>query len=296
MDRAEDEALQLQRVGCQSHLNHSNHTWWRRPWTQVEKEAIVTKAENEARRIFGERAAFYTTSAAHTDPEVLARVVALAAPEREWIALDIATGTGHTAFALAGHVRLVVGTDVTPEMVREAKTLRATRGIVNVAFTLADVHCLPFPSAAFHLITCRRAAHHFSQIRRALAEMRRVLRAGARLVIDDRSVPEDDFVDTCMNQLDRYHDPSHVRQYRPSEWRRLLEGQGFSVEAIEPYTRHRPLTSFTGKASPEGVRGIHATIAGLTSVQREALGFREVNGEPFLSHWYCTLVAHTSEA
>jgi SAM-dependent methyltransferase len=186
---------------------------------------------------------------------------------------------------------MVVGTDLTPEMLREAKMLRAAKGIANVTFTLADVHGLPFPSAAFHLITCRRAAHHFSQIRQAIAEMRRVLRRGGRVVIDDRSVPEDDFIDTCMNQLDRYHDPSHVRQYRPSEWRQLLEGRGFRVETVQPYTKHRPLTAFTGKATPDGVRGIHATIAGLTSVQREALNLRDVNGERFLNHWYCTVVA-----
>jgi ubiquinone/menaquinone biosynthesis C-methylase UbiE len=256
----------------------------------------VKKTEEEARRVFGERATFYTTSAAHTDPEVLARVVALAGPEPAWIALDIATGTGHTAFALAGHVGMVVGTDLTPEMLREAGALRAINGIGNVAFTVADVHQLPFPSATFHLITCRRAAHHFSQIQQALAEMGRALRAGGRLVIDDRSVPEDDFVDECMNQLDRYHDPSHVRQYRPSEWRRLLEVQGFSVTAIESYTRHRPLTAFTGKASPDGVHGIQATIARLTPTQREALDLRDVNGEPFLSHWYCTLVATIGKA
>ena len=256
----------------------------------------MKKAEREARRVFGERAHFYTTSAAHTDPEVLARVVALAGPEPAWIALDIATGTGHTAFALAGHVRMVVGTDLTPEMLREAGALRASKGIGNVAFTLADVHHLPFPSATFHLITCRRAAHHFSQIQQALAEMGRTLRDGGRLVIDDRSVPEDDFVDACMNELDRYHDSSHVRQYRPSEWRRLLEGQGFNVVALESYTRHRPLTAFTGKASPEGVQGIHAVVARLTPTQREALNLREVNGEPFLSHWYCTVVATIGKA
>lgn len=256
----------------------------------------MDKMEREAQRVFGQRAVFYTTSTAHTDPQVLARVVALAAPEPTWTALDIATGSGHTAFPLAGHVRMIVGTDLTPEMLREAKSLRAAKGIVNVRFTLADVHCLPFPSATFHLITCRRAAHHFSLIQRALGEMGRVLRAGGRLVIDDRSIPEDDFVDTCMNQLDRYHDPSHVRQYRPSEWRRLLEDQGFIVEVVEPYTKHRPLTSFTGKASPEGVRGIQATIAGLSPVQREALNLREVDGEPFLNHWYCTLAAHIAEA
>jgi ubiquinone/menaquinone biosynthesis C-methylase UbiE len=262
----------------------------------MEQEASVKKAEEEARRVFGERATFYTTSAAHIDPEVLARVVALAGPEPDWIALDLATGTGHTAFALAGHVRRVVGTDLTPEMLREAGALRAIKGIGNVVFTVADVHHLPFPAATFHLITCRRAAHHFSQIQQALAEMGRTLRAGGRLVIDDRSVPEDDFVDACLNQLDRYHDPSHVRQYRPSEWRRLLEGQGFSVTALKSYTRHRPLTAFTGKASPEGAQGIQATIARLTPTQRVALNLRDVNGKPFLSHWYCTLVATIAKA
>jgi len=252
--------------------------------------------EEQARRVFGERAAFYTTSAVHADPQVLARVVALAAPRPDWLVLDIATGTGHTAFALAAHVRAVVGTDLTPEMLREARTLRAAKGLANVSFTLADVHDLPFPAGTFHLITCRRAAHHFSRMGLALGEMHRVLRDGGRLVIDDRSVPEDDFVDACMNELDRYHDESHVREYRPSEWRRLLEGQGFKVEALEPYTKHRPLTSFTEKASPKGVQGVHAVIARLTSVEREALNLREVNGEPYSNHWYCTLAATIAKA
>ena len=252
---------------------------------------MVKKAENEARRIFGERAAYYTTSAAHTDPEVLARMVALAAPEPEWIALDIATGTGHTAFALAGHVRMVVGTDLTPEMLREAKTLRAAKRIANVAFTLADVHGLPFPSAAFQLITCRRAAHHFSQIQRALAEMGRVLRAGGRLVIDDRSVPEDEFVDACMNELDRYHDGSHVRQYRASEWRDLLETHGFAVEVLECHVKHRPLSAFTEGVSPENVGRIHAVLDRLTAAQRDALQLRDVHGEPHLNHWYVRIAA-----
>jgi len=42
----------------------------------------MASTEKEAMRIFGERAARYTTSAAHTDPQVLARVVELAAPSR----------------------------------------------------------------------------------------------------------------------------------------------------------------------------------------------------------------------
>ncbi len=246
----------------------------------------MRKTEEEAKRIFGERAARYTTSAAHIDPQVLARLVELAAPQRDWLVLDVATGTGHTAFALANHVHAVIGIDLTVEMLKELKRLGATRGIANVALGLADVHDLPFPSETFHLITCRRAAHHFSRIGQALCEMRRVLRAGGRLVIDDRSVPEDDFVDACMNRLDWYHDESHVREYRPSQWQQLLEDHGFAVEAIQGYVKHRPLTAFTADVSPENVRGIHEVLEGLTPEQRAALNLRDVDGQPHLNHWY----------
>ena len=248
--------------------------------------------EQKAREIFGERAARYTTSAAHTDPQVLTRVVELAGPQRDWLVLDVATGAGHTAFALARHVRAVIGIDLTVEMLVESKQLATASGISNVALGLADVHNLPFPSETFHLITCRRAAHHFSHIGQALREMYRVLRAGGRLVIDDRSVPEDNFVDACMNRLDYYHDESHVREYRPSEWERLLEDHGFTVAAIESYVKHRPVTAFTADVSQENVRRIHEILDGLTPAQRVALNLREVDGQPHLNHWY-VMVAGT---
>ena len=163
---------------------------------------------------FSQRAAFYTTSSAHTDKSVLDRVVELAQPQAHQIALDVATGTGHTAFAIASFVREVIAIDVTIEMLIEGRKLKAERGVSNVEFRLADVHELPFDDRSFDSVTCRRAAHHFVDIEKSLAEMKRVLTRGGRLVIDDRSVPEDDFVDAAMNRLDWLHDESHVRQYR----------------------------------------------------------------------------------
>ena len=96
--------------------------------------------EEAAKRIFAERAATYTSSATHADPQVLARVVALATPQSDWVALDIATGTGHTAFALAPHVRSLIGIDLTPEMLREAERVRRERAVGNVDFRVGDVH------------------------------------------------------------------------------------------------------------------------------------------------------------
>ena len=247
--------------------------------------------EGAVRRIFGERASMYATSAAHTDSQVLAKVVGLATPHPDWSALDVATGTGHTAFALAPHVASVIGIDVTPEMLSEAERLRAGRSLANVGFRLADVHQLPFEDGTFHLITCRLAAHHFSRIDQALREMKRVLRPDGRLVIDDRSVPEDDFVDDCMNALDRYHDESHVREYRPSEWRKLLDGAGLIAEAVEPYVKHRPLTSLTDGVSPENVRRVYALLKRLNASQREVLNLVEMDGQLYINHWYIMLSA-----
>jgi len=247
--------------------------------------------EELAKQSFGERAAFYTTSAAHADPTVLAQVVELAAPQPHWRGLDIATGSGHTAFALAPHLHAMVGADLTAEMVGEAKGLRATNGLANVDFALADVHYLPFGDATFDVITCRRAAHHFSDIGGAVNEMRRILRPGARLVIDDRSVPEDDFIDWCMNTLDTYHDPSHVREYRPSEWSQMLQRAGFTVEAMRPYTQRRPMSALSGDIPPERAAKIDSVLRGLDSGQREAMGYVDVAGDPHLTHWYVMLAA-----
>jgi ubiquinone/menaquinone biosynthesis C-methylase UbiE len=247
--------------------------------------------EESARAIFGDRAAFYTTSTTHKDPKVLARVVELAGAGPGWRALDIGTGTGHTALAIAPHVAHVVATDITPEMLAEGERLRAERGVDNVEFAIADVHHLPYPDGSFDLVTCRRAAHHFSDINLALREMARVLKVGGRLVIDDRSVPESDFVDEMMNRLDTYHDASHVRQYRPSEWRAMLAGAGFEVETLEPYTQHRPLGSLTDGVDAADVAKIHAALAGLDASQRASLNLTESDGETRINHWYMILSA-----
>ena len=247
--------------------------------------------EQSARKSFGERAAMYTTSAAHADPQVLARVVELGAPQADRPALDVATGTGHTAFALAPHVSRVVGIDLTPQMLAEGEKLARERCIANAHFCLADAHALPFEAETFHLVTCRRAAHHFSDIARALREMRRVLCTGGRLVIDDRSVPEDDFVDERMNDLDRLHDESHVRQYRPSEWERMLSTSGFAVESLEPYIKHRPLTALTEGVSAANVRKIHAMLDSLSADQRRAFNLVEREDQLFLNHWYVMILA-----
>lgn len=249
------------------------------------------EVEDKAREVFGERAAFYLDSACHTEAAVLDRVVAWSLAEPHWRALDIATGTGHTALALAPHVAEVVGIDITPQMLNLARALAEGRGVMNVTFEVADAHALPYQDASFELVTCRRAPHHFADLGKALAEMRRVLRPGGRLVIDDRSGPSHDPLHDLMNELDRLHDGSHVRQHRPEEWKALLSEAGFVVDRVAEYERLRPLTALTDGVQPERIARIAALIDGLDAAARKTMGVQDVEGIRHTLHWYATLSA-----
>jgi len=219
-------------------------------------------------------------------------LVEVANPKAGWRVLDIGTGTGHTALAFAPHVHEVVGLDLTEEMLREARKLAQERSIDNVMFHSADVHQLPLElEESFDLVTCRRAAHHFSDIERALREMVCTLRPGGMMLIDDRSVPEDDWIEETMHRLDCLHDESHVRQYRASRWWALLENAGLSVEVVELYTKHRPVTALTDRVPPENVAEIHAILSGLTAEQQSKLRLETVDGKAHSTHWYLMVAA-----
>lgn len=248
-------------------------------------------AAASARAYFTRNAAVYVSSKTHADAEVLGRIAAMAQVSAGARVLDVATGAGHTALALAEHTAMTVAADLTRAMLLEARTLAAARGVRELRLLECDAHALPFAEKSFDVVACRRAAHHFAQIDVALAEFRRVLCDGGRLIIDDRSVPEDDIADALMQQLDTLHDPSHVRQYRVSEWERMLAHAEFRLEHLEPYTQLRPLSALTTGATPEDAAAVRAIFAGLNEADRRRLGVVEDAGGIFSTHWYILLSA-----
>lgn len=221
---------------------------------------------------FERQARHYTVSTVHAGGESLDRLVELAEPRPDDLALDIATGTGFTACAVAPFVRRVIASDLTPAMLYETRALTARRGLSNVIAQYADAEALPFRDGVFDLVTCRTAPHHFSDPVLFLRETCRVLKPGGRLVVSDTCSPEDDDGDGWMHRLEVLRDATHVRNYRPAEWQTMVSQTGLAWEAGE--TGLRQSMSFTewvarSGTAPEVIEELRRMILNASPALRE---------------------------
>jgi ubiquinone/menaquinone biosynthesis C-methylase UbiE len=193
---------------------------------------MSANATDVARAQFGAVAETYATSTYHASGPDLQALVHAAAPVGTERVLDLGCGAGHTALAIAPHVAHVTAVDVTPDMLQTAARLAEQRGVTNIGFQHADAAELPFEPATFDLVTSRVAAHHFADPLKALAEVRRVLRPGGHFVLVDAISPEEAPQDTFLNCFELLRDASHVRDWRISEWLRMLSESGFAEPAL----------------------------------------------------------------
>ena len=145
-------------------------------------------------------------------------------------ALDVGTGAGHTALALAPHVRLVLALDITPEMLAEARRLGAANGVANLRLVEGAVEAVPVRPRSCDIVTCRVAAHHFRAADKAIAEMARVLRPGGRLLLVDNYAPDRPELDEFINRLEVLRDPSHVREHTLAQWQGFMAAADLRVE------------------------------------------------------------------
>jgi SAM-dependent methyltransferase len=81
------------------------------------------------------------------------------------MAVDVATGTGSTAFALARHVAQVIGIDVAFEMIEQGPARAAREEISKVRCLDGSAEQIPLADGASTLVTSMHASHHFHACR-----------------------------------------------------------------------------------------------------------------------------------
>ena len=197
-------------------------------------------AKHVAQERFGKYAASYTApwhNAAGPDLELIARLVG---DHPLWVALDIATGGGHTALAVAPHVARVVATDITAPMLGAAREFVLSRGAGNIDFALADAEDLPFPACSFDLVTCRIAAHHFPDPARFVLEVLRVLQPGGLFILQDQVTPEEAGTAEWVTRFENRRDPSHQRALSPFNFAGGVRVQPEDLAELRAWLRQAP--------------------------------------------------------
>ena len=199
---------------------------------------VAMDAKHVAQERFGRYAASYVASRHHAGGSDLERLTELAGHHPGWVALDIATGGGHTALAVA--------------LQRPA----------NVDFQLADAEDLPFPACSFDLVTCRIAAHHFPDPARFVAEVARVLQPSGLFLLQDQVTPEDPGAATWLTGFEKRRDPSHVRALSGPQWLALLGSSGFSVETEDRFEKRLRLVKWVADqgGTPEDLAELRAWL------------------------------------
>lgn len=124
--------------------------------------------------------------------------------------LDVACGPGLITRAVAAIARHVVGIDITPAMIEEARKRQGAMGLTNMDWKVGDVLPLPFPDSSFSAVITRYSFHHFLEPEAVLTEMVRVCQPGGRVAVVDviMSTPEQA---EAYNRMEKLRDPSHTR-------------------------------------------------------------------------------------
>lgn len=142
---------------------------------------------------------FLSTTAALYDPTVRAmgfgrlwpRVAELAAPDPGARCLDVCTGTGGVALALAARGATVLGIDLaTGLLARAERKARAAHLSAATRWLHMDARSITRPDASYPLVTCCMALHEMAEPEReqVLSELHRVARD--RVVVAEYRVPE----------------------------------------------------------------------------------------------------------
>ncbi len=184
-----------------------------------------------------------------------ARAALLAEEVRDFVgptgderALDVGTGTGALALALAPLVREVVGLDPVPELLELARE----RALANTEFVEGDGTALPYSDESFDLAGTHRTLHHVSRPDRVVAELARVTRRRGRVLVVDQLAPDDPEEAAALHVFETTRDPSHTRLLTGAELRDLFAANGLELLRERRVEERRELQAYLDLAGCEG--------------------------------------------
>jgi ubiquinone/menaquinone biosynthesis C-methylase UbiE len=227
---------------------------------------------------FDPRAHAYLTSAVHSSgPDLDQAVQQVRQLASRGAMLDVGCGAGHLSFVLAPLFDRVLATDLSPSMLATVRATADQRRLPQIEVMEASAEMLPFGGGTFDLVCSRYSAHHWRDLPAALQEMRRVARPGGMLLMIDLLGEESPVVDTHLQAIELLRDPSHVRDYSLSQWRRQLETAGFALHHEASWPTRMEFGSWVERMGtpPASVAAIRNLLAGASREVRAGLAVEQ---------------------
>jgi ubiquinone/menaquinone biosynthesis C-methylase UbiE len=193
----------------------------------------MSSAHNEiVRESFTAQATAFAANPWVSDEQRIARLVSAARLTGKERVLDIATGPGYVAEALAKNSREVLGMDLTEAMLAIARARTEEHGVKNISFRIGDAQDLPFDEDQFDVVVCRLALHHVQQPARVVSGMARLCRSGGMVLVEDIYASEHSARAGYQDGWEILRDPSHVRALPLSELLHLFRDAGLETETV----------------------------------------------------------------
>jgi len=175
--------------------------------------------------------------------------------------LDLGTGTGLVARALAARGAVASGIDIAPEQIEAARAAARREGLA-IDFRVAPAEACPYADGTFDVVIASQCWMYFDAAR-AFAEVRRVLAPGGVLVTTHFSwLPRLDPVARASERLVLRHNPA----WRGATWSGAVpsvpawtEGRA-TVRAMFWFDERVPFTHAAWRGRMRACRGVGATL------------------------------------
>ena len=145
--------------------------------------------------------------------------------------LDVGTGKGHFALALAKRGFSFISIDLSDEEQKTALLNLRYYGLdKQVTLRKEDAQALSFPDQSFDVIFSINVFHHLEKPERVLREMERVVRPAGKIVLSDFNAKGFEIINACHTLEGKVHDRS---KHDLREAKDYFLSTGFDVDEFE---------------------------------------------------------------
>ncbi len=241
----------------------------------------------DAQEQFNRQAANYAVSVPHATSDSLGIISELAAMGQYHLALDIATGPGFTAFAIADFCNTVIASDFAEAMLDQARKIADDRDIHNVRFEIIEAHDIPYPDKSIDLVTCRTAAHHFHDIPQFLSEVHRILKPDGIFLLCDTTTSENHELAQWHQRVEAERDPSHVAAPSPSQWSTLITDARFKITHNQATQVNMTFNHWVKRSgtSQQTSQSLHRDFVTASNQLKREYGIQEISDDDIVFHW-----------